>query len=78
MSQSQDFSPQYTEVVVTEPALAGEVQVVESSSAELEFVAESEEPPSPLVPPHTADSEVLNPSTGQPPNKHQNEVAYNI
>lgn len=42
-----------------------------------EFEAESEEPP-PLVPPRTADSEVLNPSTGQPPSKTQDEVAYNI
>lgn len=48
---------------------------VEPNSAELE--AESEEPP-PLVPSRTADSEVLNISTGQQPNKTQDEVAYNI
>ena len=51
--------------------------VVEPNSVELKLVAESEGPRPPLVPPCTADSEVLNPSTDQPPNKSQDKVAYN-
>ena len=62
--------------MVRKPEVAVDVQEPTDSDDELELVSESEEPP--LVPPHTADSEVLNPSTGQPPNNSQNEVAYNI
>ena len=62
---SQNFKPT-SEVENIEPVPSGEL-----------IAAESEEPP-PLVPPHTADSEVLNPSIGQPPNNSQNEVAYSI
>ena len=70
---SQNFVPVFPKVVI-KPTL--EVEKIEPVPSGELIAAESEEPP--LVPPHTADSEVLNLSTGQPPNNNQNEVAYGI
>ena len=71
---SQNVVPIFPKVVI-KPTL--EIEEIEPVPSVELIVAESEEPP-PLVPPHTADSEVLNLSTGQPPNNSQNEVAYSV
>lgn len=69
---AQNFVPN----VVTKPSTLGVEEIEPVPSGEL-IAAESEESP-PLVPPHTAESEVLNLSTGQLPSNSQNEVAYSI